>query len=123
MTAQETDQTEGLPPHRFPAHHPSGGHRRPRSRDGQTLSSAMFTAACTVFGLAVATATSFAVPSSVRTPVFFAVQVGATLLGAALGLLRRPRPAEDAPSGVPWSAAGGHQGTTVNGGGAIPGAG
>ncbi|MET9915061.1 hypothetical protein ABZZ74_51915 [Streptomyces sp. NPDC006476] len=124
MTAQETDQAEGLPPHRFPAHHPGGGHRRPRSRDGRTLSSALFTAACTAFGLAVATAVSVAVPSSVRTAVFLAVQVGATLLGALLGLLRRPRPAtKDAPSAVHWSAAGGHQGTTVNGGGAIPGAG
>jgi hypothetical protein len=70
----------------------------------------------------VATAAAFATPNSARTAVFLAVQVGATLLGAALGLLRRPRRGADVSSDVHGNVVGG-PGTTVNGGGVIPGAG
>ncbi|WP_405842581.1 hypothetical protein [Streptomyces sp. NBC_01518] len=87
------------------------------------MSSAVFVAACTAFGLAVATAAALAAPRSGRTAVFLAVQMGATLLGAALGLMRRTRRTADAPPGVHWTAVGGHQGATVSGGGAIPDAG
>ena len=117
MTAQETDPAEGLPPHRSSGHHRGGGHRRPRSRDGQPFASAVFVAACTAFGLAVATAAALAAPRSGRTAVFLAVQMGMTLLGAFLGLMRRPRSTADAPPGAHWNVTGGHQGASVNGGG------
>ena len=122
MTTQETDHTEGLPPH-CSSYQQGGGHRRPHSRDGRTVSSAVFVAACTAFGLAVATVAALAAPRSGRAAVFLAVQMGATLLVAALGLMRRTRRTTDSPPGVHWTAAGGHQGAAVTGGGAIPDAG
>ncbi|WP_189266306.1 hypothetical protein [Streptomyces fuscichromogenes] len=87
------------------------------------MSSAVFIAACTVIGLAVATGAALAVPRSGRTAVFLAVQTGATLLALVLGLLRRTRRAPTAPPGVAWCSTGEHPRAAVNGGGAIPDAG
>ncbi|MEV7324987.1 hypothetical protein [Streptomyces sp. NPDC093970] len=122
MTAQETDRTEGLPPHSSSGHPPGGAHRRPRAEGGRTVPSAVFVAACTVFGLTLATAAALLVPRSGRTAVFLAVQAAATLLAVALGLLRRTRRrGPDTPPGIAWTTPGDRTG--VNGGGASPAAG
>ncbi|MGW1622476.1 hypothetical protein [Streptomyces sp. NPDC002172] len=120
MTAQETDQAEDFPPRCSSAHHLGGAHRRPRPDGGRALSSAVFIVACTVIGLAVAATAVLAAPRPARTAVFLAVQVGATFLAVALGLLRRTRRASDAPPGNAWAAAGEYPSTAVTGGGAIP---
>ncbi|MFD8716931.1 hypothetical protein ACFV2H_02575 [Streptomyces sp. NPDC059629] len=123
MTTPETDHTEGFPPRWSSAHHPGGAHRRPRAEGGRAVSSAVFIAACTVFGLAVATGAALAVPRPGRTAVFLAVQAAATFLAVVLGLLRRTRRASDTLPGAAWPAPGEFPRTTVNGGGAIPDAG
>ncbi|MFF7986971.1 hypothetical protein ACFZDK_49195 [Streptomyces sp. NPDC007901] len=123
MTTQETDHAGDFPPRCSSEQHLGGAHRRPRSDGGRALSSAVFIAACTVFGLAVAAAAVLAAPRHERTAVFLAVQAAATFLAVILGLLRRTRRASDTSSGVTWAAAGEYQGTAVNGGGAIPGPG
>ncbi|MFJ9566027.1 hypothetical protein ACIRQQ_39095 [Streptomyces fuscichromogenes] len=123
MTTQETDRAEDFPPRCSSEQHPGGTHRRPRSDGGRALASAVFIAACTGFGLAVAAAAVLAAPPPERTAVFLAVQAAATFLAVILGLLRRTRRASDDPSGMTWPATGEYQSTAVNGGGAIPGPG
>lgn len=130
MTAQETDRAEGFPPHSSSGQHPGGAHRRPRPEAGRTTSSALFVAACTVLGLALATAAALAVPRSGRTAVFLAVEAASTALAVALGLLRRTRrtrrtrrPAAGPPGTAAWTTSGEFERTAVNGAGAIPDAG